>query len=87
MHDAQLLDGGVAELAERQMDPMLPESLGQSPPGSARGQGREKNNLTADAMQAGCRQQAFLKRLHEVEAGIGPDIAYRPGGKRNRAPP
>src|SRR5262245_41171477 len=79
---AKLLDGGVAELAERQVDPFFSIAVGQlSPAGAGRGGGNE-GDLRAGAVAAGGGEQSLFERLSEVEGAVAPDVGNRNGRKK-----
>src|SRR5688572_18816939 len=78
---AELLDGGVAELAEREVDPFFAVALGElAPAGAGRG-GTEKGDVGAGAVAAGGGEEAFFERFGEVEGAVAPDVGNVNGRK------
>src|SRR3954452_15590710 len=67
---AKLLDRGVAELREWQMNPFFSVFLGQPPPASAGRSDRNQGDVRAGAVATGCGEQALFQRLGEVERAV-----------------
>ena len=74
MEMPQPRDGRLAEPTQRQMDPTLLESLGQSAPPRTRRARAEQRNLAALTVQTGGGQHPLLKGLGEIEPLVCPDI-------------
>src|SRR5581483_1581676 len=68
------LNGGIAELRERQVDPFFAVFLSQPSPAGAGRRGREQGDVWTGAIAAGGGQEALFERLGEIERAVAPDI-------------